>query len=79
MKKNMYIRLTESILNAGRPRHDHERKHVHSEEGSHNETEGLYTPEQIEAAGIVVSPEFIGHILYDDEMKCLKEIIHDFN
>ena len=77
--RNMYCRLTESILNGGRPHPDQEKGYECPDESQYPETVFSYTPEEIEAAGIVVSPEFIGHILREKEMECLKEVFSDFN
>ena len=77
--RNMYCRLTESILNGGRPHPDQEKGYECPDESQYPETGFSYTPEEIEAAGIVVSTEFIGHILREKEMECLKEVFSDFN
>ena len=77
--RNMYCRLTESILNGGRPHPDQEKGYECPDESQYPETGFSYTHEEIEAARIVVSPEFIGHILREKEMECLKEVFSDFN
>ena len=75
--RNMYCRLTESILNGGRPHPDQEKGYECPDESQYPETGFSYTPGEIEAAGIVVSPTFIGHTLYTKEMEYLAEICPD--
>ena len=75
----MHCRLTESILNGGRSRHGPEKGYEYRDENHDPEAGFSYTPEEIEAAGIIVSPEFIGHTLYAEEMEYLAKFCPDLN
>ena len=75
----MHCRLTASILNGGRTSSDLEKEYECPSENHDPKTGFSYTPEEIEAAGIIVSPEFIGHTLYAEEMEYLARFCPDLN